>query len=52
MKSKLLLLVALGAFTTSCISISATSQRTVTSEEEYTPVDEDVDPDFFQIHIK
>ncbi|MEM6684187.1 MAG: hypothetical protein AAF617_00215 [Bacteroidota bacterium] len=45
MKSKLLLFIALGTLATSCISISATSQRTVTSQEEYTPVDENVAPE-------
>jgi hypothetical protein len=42
MKSKLLLLLALGIFTTSCISIRAKSKRTVIAKEQYTPVDQEL----------
>jgi hypothetical protein len=39
MKSKILLLPALGIFTTSCISIRTKSKRTVVAQSEHTPVD-------------
>jgi len=42
MKSKLLLLLALGIFTTSCLSIKAKSTRTVVAKEKYIPVDQEL----------
>ncbi|MGH1385470.1 nuclear transport factor 2 family protein [Kordia sp.] len=42
MKSKLLILLALGIFTTSCISIRAKSKQTIIAKEEYTPVDQEL----------
>jgi hypothetical protein len=42
MKSKLLLVLALGIFTTSCISIKAKSERTVIAKEVYIPADQEL----------
>jgi len=42
MKSKLLLLLALGIFTTSCLSIKTKSKRTVVAKEKYIPVDQEL----------
>ncbi|WP_298419406.1 nuclear transport factor 2 family protein [uncultured Kordia sp.] len=42
MKSKLVLLLALGIFTTSCISVRTKSKRTVVTSEKYTPVDQNL----------
>ncbi|WP_298507878.1 nuclear transport factor 2 family protein [uncultured Kordia sp.] len=42
MKSKLLLLLALGIFTTSCISVRAKSKQTVVAKEKYVPIDQEL----------
>lgn len=42
MKSKLFLLLALGIFTTSCISVRTKSKRTIVAKEKYVPVDQDL----------
>jgi ketosteroid isomerase-like protein len=42
MKSKLLLLLALGIFTTSCLSIKAKSNRTFVEKTTYIPVDQEL----------
>ncbi|WP_430410561.1 nuclear transport factor 2 family protein [Kordia sp.] len=42
MKSKLVVLLALGIFTTSCISVRTKSKRTIVAKEKYTPVDQDL----------
>jgi hypothetical protein len=42
MKSKLLLLLALGIFTTSCLSIKSKSNRTFVEKTTYIPVDQEL----------
>lgn len=42
MKSKLILLLAVGIVTTSCISIKAKSKRTIVKKEKYVPVDREL----------
>ncbi|WP_046757784.1 nuclear transport factor 2 family protein [Kordia jejudonensis] len=42
MKSKLLLLLACGIFTTSCISVRTKSKRTIVKQETYTPIDQEL----------
>ncbi|WP_420571574.1 nuclear transport factor 2 family protein [Kordia sp.] len=42
MKSKLLLLLALGIFTTSCLSIRTKTKRTIVTKEKYVPVDKEL----------
>lgn len=42
MKSKLFLLLALGIFTTSCISVRTKSKRTIVAKEKYVPADQDL----------
>ncbi len=57
MKSKLLLLLAFGIFTTSCISVRTKSKRTVVAKSTYIPVDQklyttilDLDKRFFDAY--
>lgn len=42
MKSKILLLLALGIFSTSCLSIRTKSTRKIVAKEKYTPVNQEL----------